>query len=160
MAVDFQPDQPSAPPKKPFSGVHFSHQKPSGGVLRGALRGSSPESSDAERVHVGRGAPAGVHVYRRGHVAHPHIKSRPHASGVEGNYAVADLAGNERGVWKRAFQDAYSAQLANGTDPQVAQLVARNEAEHTLLGLGYDGMENSQSQPGSVLLWGDVPISS
>ena len=69
MSLDFQIERGDEPQRTPFTGVHFSHAPIQGGTIHGALRGSSPESSDAHRVHLGGGAPAGVHVYRSGHLA-------------------------------------------------------------------------------------------
>lgn len=164
-SIDYQSTQPGAPVKKPFKGTHFSHAPIQGGVIRGALRGSSPDSSEGanapggDRRKAGRGLPAGVHVVRDGHVAHPNLAQRPHVSGVEGMKAVADLDGPERGLWKELFKVSYQAQLANGVDPIVAAAGAKNEAEHGLIDAGFDGVEASSFSPGNVMLWNDAPVS-
>lgn len=158
--LDFTPTGTFSPPKTPFSGVHFSDSEIPGGVLHGARRGSSPQASDAHRVHVGRGAPGGVHVYRRGASGHPAISSRKHAYGVSGEMAIADISGDPvaRKVFGDALTAAYKDAVAAGADPQTAKFAAQNAAEHALMGAGWDGYEASGSQPGSVFLFGDQRV--
>jgi hypothetical protein len=158
--LDFASTGQFSPPKTPFAGTHFTDADVSGGVLHGARRGSSPQASDAHRVKLGRGAPSGVHVYRSGHIAHPTIASRKHAVGVSGDKAIGDVDKDPvaRQIFSSALTDSYKSQIANGVDPQTARLVAMNEGEHALLAAGYDGMEATKFQPGSVLLWGDQKI--
>lgn len=156
--LDFRADGPAPPQKRPFKATHFSHSKIDGGVLRGALRGSTAESSDAHRVHLGKGAPAGVHVTRTGHIAHPSIKSRGFASGVSGDKAIADISGPERDVWGKAFKSAYQENVAAGFAPEMAKLMSLNSAENALKDGGWEGYEASKSQPGSVFLFGDQKI--
>lgn len=162
MAVDYQNALPldfqAAPEKKPFRGVHHSNASLKG-TIHGSFRGSSPESSDAHRVHVGNGAPSGVHVYRHGSIAHPSIKSRANAYSVSGDHAIANIDGSERDTWSKAFVTAYKQNLADGADPQTAKNMALNSAEHDLISQGWNGYEASQNQPGSVILFGDQNIS-
>lgn len=155
LPLDFQP----APEKKPFRGVHHSNASLKG-TIHGSFRGSSPESSDAHRVHIGNGAPSGVHVYRHGSIAHPSIKSRANAYSVSGDHAIADLDGSERDVWAAAFKPAYQAAIASGADPTTARSNAINQSEHALIAAGYTGMESSKNQPGSVMLFGSQSIST
>jgi len=156
--LDFQSTGQFSPPKTPFAGTHFTDANVEGGVLHGARRGSSPQASDAHRVKLGRGAPAGVHAYRAGHVAHPSIASRKNAVGISGDKAIADIDGAARATWATALTQSFKENVANGVDPAMAKAVAANSAEHALLEAGYDGYEASKHQPGSVFLFGDQKI--
>lgn len=155
LPLDFQP----APEKKPFRGVHHSNASLKG-TIHGSFRGSSPESSDAHRVHIGNGAPSGVHVYRHGSIAHPSIKSRTNAYSVSGDHAIANIDGSERETWSKAFTDSFKQNVASGADPQTAKLSAMNDAEHALQAAGFTGYESPNSQNGSVVLFGDVPLNA
>lgn len=158
-------NRPTPPEKKPFKGTHFSNAPIQGGVIRGALRGSSPDSSEGpnsangDRRKAGRGLPGGVHVVRHGAVAHPALAARPHVSGVEGMHSIADVDGSERALYQSLFKDSYQAQLANGVDPIQAKQIAMSDAERGLIDSGFTGMEASSYQPENVLLWGDQPVS-
>lgn len=157
--IDFRPAAPAAPPKTPFEGTHFSSDDVKGGVLEGARRGSSPESSDAHRVHTGNGAVAGVHVYRKSFIGHPSVASRKHSHNVSGNYAVADIDGAQNGLWSQHLTPAYQAGISSGMDHNKALGNAINESERGLQRAGFDGYEASKTHPGNVFLFGDVPIN-
>jgi len=148
---------PTGPVKMPFQGTHFSDQPISGGVLRGSMRGASGAEESA-RLDVPPQAPAGVHVVRQGHLAHPHLRLRKYSSGVSGNKAIADVEGAQHELWNTSVQQGHAAALQNGLDPKTAQLSALNAGEHGIKAAGYDGMEFGRSAPGSVLMFGDVAV--
>lgn len=158
--LDFSPTGEFSPPKTPFQGTHFSDAQITDGVLHGARRGISPQASDAHRLHLGKGAPAGSHVYRRGAVGHPAITSRKHAYGVSGDKAIANIDSDPvaRKVFGDALTSAYKDAIASGADPQTAKFTAQNAAEHALLASGYDGYESPKSQVGGVFLFGDTKL--
>jgi len=158
--LDFQSTGTFSPPKTPFSGTHFSDNQISDGVLHGARRGSSPQASDAHRLHLGGGAPAGSHVYRRGSVGHPAISARKHAYGVSGDKAIANIDSDPvaRKVFGDALTAAYKDAISSGADPQTAKFTAQNAAEHALLASGYDGYESPKSSVGGVFLFGDTKL--
>lgn len=159
--LDFHSTGEFSPAKTPFSGVHHSDNDITNGVLQGSRRGSSPQASDAHRIHLGQGAPAGSHVYRRGNAAHPSIGSRKNVYEVSGNKAIANIDSNPaRTVFGDALTSAYKDAISSGADPQTAKFTAQNAAEHALLMSGYDGYESPKSQPGGVFLFGDTKIDS
>lgn len=157
--IDFQPSVPAGPPKTPFEGTHFSSDDITGGVLEGARRGSSPESSDSYRTHIGNGAPAANHVYRKSFIGHPGVTKRKHGHSVSGNYAIADIDGAQKDLWSQHLNPAYSASIASGMDHQTAMGNAINEGERGLQRGGWDGYEASKTHPGSAVLFGDTPVN-
>jgi hypothetical protein len=146
--------QPSGPQKVPFDGVHFSSDPIEGGVIQGSRRGSSPDASDALRLHLGQGAPAGVHAYREGFVGHPHIASRKFAHRITGNKAIATIE-NEP-LWKQTVQQSFANAKKSGLDDSTAFATSINDGERALKNAGYDGLESTKHK-GQVFLFGDVP---
>lgn len=156
-AIDFVEHGDGGPPKQPFVGTHFSDSQITDGVLHGARRGSSPDSSDSHRLHVGRGAPGGVHVYTDGSAGHPHISRRKHAYKVAGHKAIARL--EDEPVWNDTLTKAFKSALESGASETDAFNSAINEAEHALKDVGYDGYTSVKS-PHQVFLFGDQPVVS
>lgn len=154
--LDVQPEQ-SGPPKKPFSGTHFSDAQIDGGVLHGSRRGSSPQAADAHRIHLGNGAPAGVYVYNDHSVGHPQITGRKNAYRVSGDKAIAQIESEP--IWMDTLKKSYQDGLAGGKDQQTAFFSAINDSEHALRDAGYDGYTSSK-QPHTTFLFGDQQIDN
>lgn len=145
----------TGPAKRPFRGVHYSNSDLPDGVIHGGRRGSSPESSDAHRLHVPPGAPPAVHAYEDDATGHPAITGRKFAHRISGNKAIATI--EDSPTWADALKSGHAQALAAGADPQTAQASGINTAERALVSKGYDGYR-SKKHPGQVVLFGDQKI--